>query len=63
MDQNDMTDIETLYNVIEEKKEALERAYTSSDALKLRKQIKELKSNYATLERLNRNKGEQETLF
>jgi hypothetical protein len=58
-----MTDIETLYNVIEEKKEALERAYTSSDALKLRKQIKELKSNYATLERLNRNKGEQEKLF
>jgi hypothetical protein len=63
MDQNDMKDLETLYNVIKEKEEAYERAYTSTDSQKLRKQIQDLKQNYATLERIDRSKGEQTKLI
>jgi hypothetical protein len=63
MDQNDMKDIETLYNVIKEKEEAYERVYTSTDSQKLRKQIQDLKQNYATLERIDRSKGEQTKLI
>jgi hypothetical protein len=54
-----MKDLETLLNVIKEKEEAFERAYTSTDSQKLRKQIQDLKQNYATLERIERSKGEQ----